>query len=115
MVLLHILCTSEPYYVPFRFLLISTMYSYLRAGEGVGVGGLETGGGVWREREWNLYRTGTGRMSTVPVHTRCHSRAQKVLIFRAPPPPPLKWPLLWIGSPQNDFVPHHINNRYIKS
>ena len=30
-------------------------------------------------------------------------------------PPPLKCPSLWIVPPQNHFVPHHINNRYINS
>ena len=28
-------------------------------------------------------------------------------------PSPLKCPSLWIVPPQNHFVPHHINNRYI--
>ncbi len=30
-------------------------------------------------------------------------------------PSPLKCPSLWIVPPQNHFVPHHINNRYINS
>jgi hypothetical protein len=30
-------------------------------------------------------------------------------------PPPLKCPELWIVPPQNHFVPHHINSRYINS
>ncbi len=38
---------------------------------------------------------------------------KKFDIFRAPPP--LKCPELWIVPPQNHFVPHHINNRYINS
>jgi hypothetical protein len=42
------------------------------------------------------------------------SGPKKVSILRSPPPP-LKWPLLWICLPQNHFVPHHINNRYINS
>ncbi len=43
----------------------------------------------------------------------CHLRAQKSLDFQGPPP--LKCPSLWIVPPQNHFVPHHINNRYIDS
>jgi hypothetical protein len=30
-------------------------------------------------------------------------------------PPPLKCTSLWTVPPQNHFVPHHINNRYINS
>jgi hypothetical protein len=35
-----------------------------------------------------------------------------ILIFRSPP---FQWPSSWICPHQNDFVPRHINNRYIKS
>ncbi len=43
------------------------------------------------------------------------SGPQKVSIFRVPPPP-IKWPLLWICPPsQNHYVSHHIKNSYIIS
>jgi hypothetical protein len=46
-------------------------------------------------------------------YARSHFRAQKVLILG---PLPLKWPLVWFFCPpQNHYVPHNINNRYINS
>ncbi len=41
----------------------------------------------------------------------CHSRDQKVEIFRAHP---FQWPSKWIFQHQNHYVPRHINNGYIK-
>ena len=37
---------------------------------------------------------------------------KKLLTFRAHP---FKWPSKWICPPPNNFVPHHINKRYINS
>ncbi len=45
-------------------------------------------------------------------YARCHFRAQKVSIFRAPPP---EMALVMDMPPQNHYFPHHINNRCINS
>ncbi len=58
------------------------------------------------------------------IHNSGHFRGEgpKTLVpFKGPKkswflgPSPLKCPSLWIVPPQNHFVPHHINNRYINS